>query len=150
MSRLATAEVREVGLKDLPSLSSIPGVERGWGIASLTKEFLTPSTVFGVVDVDGSPIGYAVLQLSGEEGYLSNIVIHPIFRGLGLGRDLLDWMIEEGVKRGMDRLVLEVREGNSVAIALYRSKGFKEIGKRPRMYSDGEDALVMEFKVTDL
>ncbi len=149
MSQVVTTEVKEVEIKDLPLLASIPGVEKGWGIASLTKEFLTPSSIFGVAKVDGAAVGYAVLQLAKEEGYLCNIVVHPSFRGLGLGKALLEWMIEEGVKRGMMRLILEVRESNTVAQGLYLSMGFKEIGRRPRMYSDGETAVVMELRTAN-
>jgi ribosomal-protein-alanine N-acetyltransferase len=41
--------------------------------------------------------------------------------------------------------MLEVRRGNAPAIALYRSRGYREVGVRPRYYAeDGEDALVMD------
>ncbi len=149
MSRVAVAEVREVETKDLPLLASIPGVERGWGVASLTKEFLTPSSVFGVVVVGGEAVGYAVLQVAGDEAYLSNVVVHPDFRGMGLGRLLLQWVLDQGISRGVTRVLLEVRESNAVAIGLYSSAGFREVGRRPRMYSDGETAVVMEKRIPD-
>ncbi len=149
MSRVTTEDVREVGIKDLPTLASIPGVEKGWGLVSLTKEFLSSSSVFGVAVVNTKPVGYAVLQVSADEGYLCNIVLHPDFRGAGLGRALLEWVLEEAVKRGVTRVLLEVRESNQVAQSLYLSMGFHEVGRRPRMYSDGETAVVMELKVLD-
>jgi len=149
MSRIAASELGEVEIKDLPSLASIPDVERGWGVASLTKEFMSPSSVFGVVRVGGDAVGYAVLQLAREEAYLCNIVVRPEFRGMGLGRSLLEWVIEQGVLRGINRILLEVRESNYVAINLYYSLGFQEVGRRPRMYSDGEAAVVMEKRILD-
>ncbi len=149
MSRVSTGEVREVGIKDLPSLASIPGVEKGWGLASLTKEFLSASSVFGVAVVNARPVGYAVLQVSVDEGYLCNIVVHPHFRAIGLGRALLEWALDEGMKRGVTRVLLEVRESNQTARSLYSSAGFREVGRRPRVYSDGETAMVMELKILD-
>ena len=149
MNSVAAGDVREVEIKDLPDLSSIPGVETGWGLASLTKEFLRSSSVFGVIAVDRNPVGYAVMQIAGDEAYLCNIAIHPDFRGLGLGRALLEWVIEQGLKQGIARILLEVREGNTVATALYLSSGFKEVGRRPGMYSDGETAVVMELRMLD-
>ena len=49
----------------------------------------------------------------------------------------------------MDKAFLEVREGNSSAILLYRSCGFKAAGRRKNYYSNGEDALLMERELCE-
>jgi ribosomal-protein-alanine acetyltransferase len=105
--------------------------------------------VFGVATVGGSPVGHAVLQAAGDEAYLGNIVIHPGFRGMGLGKSLLEWVVEQATNRGVTRILLEVREGNTVAKRLYISSGFEEVGRRPGMYPNGETAVVMELKILD-
>ncbi len=150
MSVMAPVEVREVAAKDLPVLASIPGVERGWGLVSLAKEMMAPWSVFGVVTVNGRPVGYAVLQVAAGEGYLANIVVSPGYRGKGLGKGLLERILERAVDCGVGRVLLEVRESNHVAIGLYYSMGFQEVGRRLALYSDGETAVVMEKRMVEI
>ena len=46
-------------------------------------------------------------------------------------------------------LTLEVRVGNTAAIALYESLGFENLGRRPRFYSNPtEDAYIMTWNIT--
>ena len=45
---------------------------------------------------------------------------------------------------GASRCSLEVRAGNVGAQELYSALGFRSLGVRPRYYSDGEDAVIME------
>jgi ribosomal-protein-alanine N-acetyltransferase len=95
---------------------------------------------------DGGLAAYAILAVGAGEAHLLNLCVDPGRQGRGLGRRLLRRMLELARWQGVGRLFLEVRPSNPVAIALYRSEGFVEIGRRPRYYParDGrEDAIVM-------
>ena len=71
--------------------------------------------------------------------------MEPAARRRGLGRRLLLLALQAGRKMGMQKAILEVREGNVAALALYRASGFVQAGRRRRYYADtGEDALVLE------
>ena len=48
------------------------------------------------------------------------------------------------MKRGCDRLRLEVREKNRPAIALYETLGYQRIGRYENYYQDGASALRFE------
>lgn len=51
--------------------------------------------------------------------------------------------LASGRKMGMQKVLLEVRVGNHAAIGLYQGSGFRQVGVRPRYYTDtGEDALI--------
>jgi ribosomal-protein-alanine N-acetyltransferase len=53
-------------------------------------------------------------------------------------------LIDAALDRGARWMTLEVRRSNSVAQALYKKYGFREIGTRKGYYSDNrEDAIVM-------
>ena len=55
---------------------------------------------------------------------------------------------ERARRRHIEKVILEVREGNHAAIGLYAKLGFTTLATRPRYYDDtGEDALVMEKKL---
>lgn len=92
----------------------------------------------------GELLGYAGLEYVLDEGYLTDVAVFPAVRRQGVGRSLLLELDQRGRALGLSFLTLEVREGNAAAIALYRSLGYKEAGRRRGFYTDPrEDALLM-------
>ena len=59
--------------------------------------------------------------------------------------DLLDEVVALGPRAGANRLLLEVRDDNSGALAFYADRGFVEIDRRPRYYRDGTTAVVLRL-----
>ena len=93
-------------------------------------------------------VGYVCFWTMAGELHLMNIAVHPRRRGRGLGRMLLDKMITTGMGEGADCALLEVRPSNGPARKLYKSAGFREIGRRTRYYRDtGEDAVLMALQL---
>lgn len=100
-----------------------------------------------VLELDGTIVGYGLFSLVFEECHLLNLCIDPDHQGRGLGRFLLRRLCRIASGGRAERIYLEVRPSNEVAIALYRSEGFREIGRRSRYYPAAqgrEDAIVME------
>ena len=91
------------------------------------------------------PLGYAVVWIVGNEAELHWLEIFEDFRGRGLGRELLKFLLEELKGRGVKKLHLEVSEKNLPALGLYKSFGFHEVGRRKNYYPDGSDAILMEL-----
>jgi len=92
--------------------------------------------------------GYLCLWLVAEEAQVQNLAVHPAFRGRGVGRRLLTHGLAEARRRGCQLATLEVRPSNFQALALYRSLGFKEVGRRPRYYqAENEDALLLNCRL---
>jgi ribosomal-protein-alanine N-acetyltransferase len=90
-------------------------------------------------------VGYVCLWEIGHEIHITNLAVHPSFRRRGFARRLLAPLLEDGRRRGITLVVLEVRPTNTEALTLYESLGFRVIGRRKGYYFDtGEDALVME------
>ncbi len=96
---------------------------------------------------DGFEIrGYAILMPAVDEAELLNIGVTAAQQRKGLGRMMLNEMLESARARNMKRVFLEVRPSNVAAIALYRCAGFTGIGVRRGYYQNAngsEDALVM-------
>jgi len=90
-------------------------------------------------------VGYAGISRLGRkppfEYEVHTIGVDPAYQGRGIGRRLLDALLEfadGGV------VYLEVRTDNEAAIALYRSVGFDQVGLRRRYYRvSGADAYTM-------
>jgi len=91
-------------------------------------------------------VGYAVMMSVLDEAHLLNISIAGERQGQGLGRALLNHLIDTARRYGATMMFLEVRPSNKNAIALYESIGFNEFSIRKGYYpahNGREDAILM-------
>jgi len=98
-----------------------------------------------VLDASGNISGYCIMSVAAGEAHLLNLCVHPSCQRLGLGRQLLVEALELAREMGVDTVFLEVRPSNEAAIGLYRSLGFRLIGRRPSYYQADrgrEDAVI--------
>lgn len=78
------------------------------------------------------------------EGEITNVAVSSKYRGFGVSKIMLQKLLDEGKRDGIEAFMLEVRKSNIPAIRLYQSLGFELSGIRPRFYERPvEDALVM-------
>jgi ribosomal-protein-alanine N-acetyltransferase len=94
-------------------------------------------------------VGYFVAMPGVDELHLLNVTVAPAWQGQGLGGYLLDRVQAAARALGAATLWLEVRRGNLRAQALYRRRGFVEVGLRrgyyPAASAQREDAVVMNL-----
>jgi GNAT superfamily N-acetyltransferase len=92
-----------------------------------------------VWELDGRVVGNVSLRRArGSGGYLvGNVVVHPDWRGQGIGRALMRAAIDRVSKRGVHWVGLEVRADNEVARHLYEDLGFQEVGRVLHMLRPG-------------
>jgi len=83
-------------------------------------------------------------QAGGGEVQIQAIATHPDHRRAGVGAALLAHALAEGRAAHCGLATLDVRRGNTPAIAMYERAGFRTVHVRRQYYQDnGEDALVM-------
>ncbi len=96
-----------------------------------------------VVRYGESIAGYLVSYVRGRDLHIANVAVNPEYRRQGVAKIMLVAALADR-KSGCSHAFLDVRESNDAAICLYRSLGFKEVGRRLRYYRyPVEDALVM-------
>ena len=96
-----------------------------------------------VLDPTGRIAAFLVCRFLGDAWHVMDLAVRADARRLGLGSFLLDEFVQLTDGGGFD-LFLEVRPTNDSAMALYKSRGFDVVGRRPRYYHDtNEDAYVM-------
>jgi ribosomal-protein-alanine N-acetyltransferase len=115
--------------------------DRGWSEEEIARLLELPNTI-GLVARADEPIGMLLAWVVGEEAEILTMGVAPARRGVGVGAALLDSALEEARLAGAAAVVLEVREDNRAARALYAGAGFAEAGRR-RGYYAGADALVL-------
>jgi len=95
-------------------------------------------------------VGYFIAMPGVDELHLLNITVAPDWQGRGHGSALLDAVQAHAAALALHALWLEVRESNHRARALYRRRGFAEVGLRRTYYPAAgrrEDAVVMSLAV---
>ncbi len=81
---------------------------------------------------------FSYLVLS-RNATVRKVMTHPEVRGRGVGRALMQALIDDAAGAGVENLVLDVRGNNHGAMALYEAMGFEVTGRRPSFIADGED-----------
>ena len=101
-----------------------------------------------VAEVDGEIVAYGVVAMGAGEAHILNLCVRSDLRGRSIGRQMLMLLLERARQAGMTETFLEVRPSNTLAIALYQSVGFVQVGVRKGYYqAEGgrEDALVLRL-----
>lgn len=106
-------------------------------------ETMQGESVFLVAEEEGKVVGYIGSYYCHPEGYITNVAVAPEMRRRGIGRALIEELIVRGRELSLSFWTLEVRESNEGAISLYSSLGFEKVGKRPRFYSNPEEAALL-------
>ncbi len=110
----------------------------------------SPSAAFLVACRGDRPLGYVVLlfRRGGRSARLYSIAVAAEEAGQGVGSRLLAAAEDTARGRNAERLHLEVRTDNPVAIRFYRQKGYREVGTREDYYEDGMAALLFSRNLT--
>lgn len=119
-----------------------------WSLESIRQEVTNPVASYFVVEQEGEIVGYSGLWHVLDEGEVINIAVSQQKRRQGIGAMLLEKLIEKARSCQVSVIHLEVRQGNEMAINLYRRYGFKEIAIRKGYYHKPlEDAVIMEWSI---
>ena len=95
-------------------------------------------------------VSFTICWVIDRERYLQNIATAPAWRSRGVARIMMDHLLDEAQRDVPSKVILEVRELNREARALYSSLGFAQTGRRKGYYSDtGEDAVIMLLNIDE-
>ena len=90
--------------------------------------------------------GYITYTHIFEEIQIANVAVSGNFRRKGIATMLIQNLLNEGLKNGVEVITLEVRNSNLAAIHLYENNGFERVGIRKNYYSNPtEDAILMNY-----
>jgi ribosomal-protein-alanine N-acetyltransferase len=87
--------------------------------------------------------GFAIMDFGEERAHLVLLAVQPVQRRRGIGRRLVEWLLESAITAGMASVHLELRADNEAARRFYRALGFSETVLMPRYYNGREAAMRM-------
>lgn len=94
-------------------------------------------------------VGYAGLWFDGDVAQVMTIGVDPHYQRHGVGRALLEALVDRSRRLRASALLLEVRVDNEPALALYERFGFERIGLRRRYYQpEDKDAFTMRLDLS--
>lgn len=115
-----------------------------WSERSIESELTNPLALW-LIAVDNDRVaGYVGSQSVMGEADMMNLAVDPEYRRMGVGKKLVEKLIDALSEEAVHSLTLEVRVSNVGAISLYEKMGFQQVGRRPGYYSNPkEDALIL-------
>ncbi len=145
-------KIRRASSSDIPAILAIERAsdtaahwteeeyERVWTDSSVSRRVFAAE--------ENEVIGFLVARAVAGEWELENVAVKPEFRRRGVGRALLEKLLESARAGAGSRVLLEVRESNSAARKLYEMCGLRESGRRRSYYqSPTEDAILYDILV---
>ena len=103
--------------------------------------------LFLVARIDGRLAGYSIATPARHGGEIDSLAVLPMFRRYGVATALLRASIRKLRRAGARSVSLMVRRGNTPAIALYRSLGFRRVATVARYYPRGVTAWRMRLEL---
>jgi ribosomal-protein-alanine N-acetyltransferase len=118
-----------------------------WSRQSFIGELTQNKYAYYLVGLwEGRVVAYGGIWIVANEGHITNVAVHPEFRGRGIGEELMRGLLSLALEQNAESVSLEVRPSNTVAKSLYKKLGFAEVGLRKGYYFDnGEDAIIMRY-----
>jgi [ribosomal protein S18]-alanine N-acetyltransferase len=145
-------QLRPMQLVDLDAIMAIePTIySHPWTRGNFSDSLNTGYSAW-VLESNQIIIGYALLMMVMDEAHLLNLSVAKSHQKQGLGRYLLEHMLQIANNHRATNVFLEVRPSNISAIALYENMGFCEMAIRrgyypadPKLFKNGrEDAVLM-------
>ncbi len=139
-------ELKKASLMDFKEISEIEETifSTPWTHNALLETYATGLFEIEIAKIGDEIVAYAGIYSVLDDAFIANIATKEGFRGRGFGRMVTEKAIANAKNRDCRTLSLEVRKSNSVAISLYESLGFLNMGVRKGFYKKPtEDALIM-------
>jgi ribosomal protein S18 acetylase RimI-like enzyme len=141
MRSLVVRPVRVFDATEVAAIARRP-FAAAWTRDAYAAEAERTDAVFLVAD-DGAVRGYALARVFDDEARLLDFAAAE--DGAGAGRALWAALVETARARGAVRLTLEVSAANARARSFYARAGAAVVGRRPKFYNDGSDAILMDL-----
>lgn len=145
-------EVRRMTMEDCAAVAEMEHqiFSDAWSEKAVLETIEQPNSVCFMVEKAGRAAGYLLAYTAADDVEIARVAAVKELQRQGVGKALMGALENYCRARGIRRMLLEVRSGNTAARQLYASCGFKEDGIRQKYYADPqEDAVLMSFNIVE-
>lgn len=133
---------------DLDAVSALEAesFRNPWSREMLGREIAeSPAARVYVLRVPEYPVAaFCACWVVADELHINTVAVRPELRRRGLGRALMERLLEAVAAEGVRRATLEVRRSNIPALRLYEQLGFATAAVRESYYTQPvEDAVIL-------
>ena len=119
-----------------------------WDVAAIKNVLANPAVYFTIAEIDNIPVAYGGMTVVIDECDIINIAVMENMRRMGIGKLMVQRMLDICREIGVTEIFLEHRESNIPAASLYESFGFTVYGTRRKYYSSPtEDAVLRKISL---
>lgn len=142
-------EIRKMSLNDLEEIAPIleTDFDDFWNYNIIKSELLNENSTLFIAKSNSSIVAFAGIWKVVDIMHLNDIVVSKKFRSQGIGKILLNHIINYTKEQNINELTLEVRQDNLPAINLYKHFNFKIIGERKNYYGANNNAIIMTLYI---
>ncbi len=146
---LAGSTLRLAHRNDAPTLATMSRdlIETGLGWHYRTERIghlLAHADTMSVVACEGSrTAGFAIMTLGDERAHLVLLAVRADHHRRGIGRRMIQWLVETSLTAGIATLHVELRADNKAAYTFYRALGFEQTLRIAGYYQGRETAIRM-------
>lgn len=139
--------IRSMSISDLEQIKDNLEInfDEFWNYNVFKQELENPNSEYFVAILNETVVGFAGIWTAVDDIHITNIVTKKGFRKQGIGKKLLEHLIQISKQKNLSSLTLEVNEKNEPAIKLYEQYNFKKIGIRKNYYKQNENAIIMTY-----
>ena len=147
---IAVPAIRLASMSDAPAIAQMSReyIEKGlgwsWNVCRIEAAIRSDSTNVVVIGERGTVIGFGIMQYGEHTAHLALLAVHPAHRKQGLATRLLLWLEKCADTAGIERIGVEARSDNPVAIAFYLRQGYVQLAKIAGYYRGVLDAVRLE------
>ena len=139
--------IRAASSADFAALKKIfDNTQTDWSLDILSNCFSSEYFIWVIGDLNQA-MGFAVVKNNRDFWEIMQIVVDQQYQRRGLALQLFTFIVVEAKQKQIQKIELEVRVSNHAAISLYEKIGFTRVGIRKKYYSNGEDAVLMDYKL---
>ena len=140
----------DAGPRDAAAIADLHAAcfHRGWSEEEVLGLLADPAVLAHCIYCGRKPAGFVLSRTAADEAEILSIAVDERWRGRRLGRSLIDLHLRQLAGHRVRNVFLEVDEGNVAALRLYRTAGFRQVGRRPNYYPkpDGKPATALVLR----
>lgn len=119
-----------------------------WSEKSILDTLKQPQAFIVVAEQGNAIVGYCIVYFVLDEAEIARVAVDASLRKQGVGQELLRKTCQICKEKGIERLLLDVREGNENARRFYQAFGFEVDGLRKNFYDNPkEHAVLMSMSI---